>query len=427
MSNEDTAQVASAENAIRTHERAIFTTGQKAMLPTGDESGILLLSGAKGDLPPHRWDRFHRYESVGTFLTACEGGNNLVLPATVKIGVQTYKDKRYIEEYSSAGQVAALKRGPFIDPAWEGMTEPLSFEQVKAFMLGGWPEGAETIKTTMQAVEPPPAMDIRRKLVWTGEGDDLSTDRLYAGAFDSAWRTTKKRVSYAPQKIRIVVDLGSFCTACGTVGHNARYLNASSLFWRGAAAASLCDNLEAAGYQVEIVACAAIGCSTLAPCNMSTPTGGRDHPSFDVELDRLTGNAVRQDEAWGNEYNPDHNTAGIAVVVKDMDGPLNLSVVAAGTASALMYRRAMFLHHTAYAFPGEQVAHSKGIMIQVEQAPRTRQELGLDTEGVATLFVGQWVLTQRLANAWARGALYGIESVRTGYVPEGMPGSEVEA
>lgn len=406
-------ELEAADKQWQKRERESFGDGARAVLPQQvDESGLLSVSGGKGDLPPHKHDRFARYDSMSAFLASCEAtpadvrtfAHGIVREPTQKERAQGY--------WTNKDNAARLIKGPHIDPLWEGLDgDPLPFSGVKRFLLAGWPQGAELIREAIAQVEPPPAMDIRRKGVWADSGDALSTDRLQAGAYETAWRTTKKRLSFAMQRVRIVVDLGSTCSACGTVGHNARYLSARSLFWRGAAAASLCESLEAAGYRVEIVA-------TCGICNSEL-----EHPSEKISEAMKCFAADDLTLGWihnGRWESKTANTSGIAVVVKDFDAPVDIATIAAGTASAAMYRRCMFLSHVANAHPLEIVNHAYGAMLSVEQSPRLRRELLLDEEGVATLFVGQWVLTQRLANAWARGALYGIESHRTGYTEEDM-------
>lgn len=413
-------ELAVADVQWRKRERESYKQGAQAALPQqADESGLVSLSGGKGDLPEHEHDRFARYDGMVSFLASCEkpAHDVMINEADGTERELSSHEKAYRAQgvkYTNKDHAKALLAGPHIDPAWEGMTgEPLAFDGLKRFFLQGWPEGAALIREAIAKVEPPPAMDIRRKGVWADSGDALSTDRLQAGAYESAWRTTKKRLSFALQRVRIVVDIGSTCAACGTVGHNARYLSASSLFWRGAAASALCDSLENAGYRVEIVTACAFGNSALKYPDQTAPSTPAMHR---FEADDLTMGWIRN----GKYASPTANTSAIGVVVKDFDAPLDISTVAAGTASAAMYRRAMFLSHVANAHRTEQVASCFGALLSVEQSPRIRRELGLDEEGVATLFVSQWTLTQKLANAWARGALYGIESHRTGYTEEDM-------
>ena len=410
--------------AVSSHQdaaREAFDLARAATLPTGTEDGpqAVYARVGIGDLPEHEWDRFHIYEHPQAFFDALDHRHGNVGPVVYGQSLGESAD----------GLGDALRKGPHCDASWEGMETILDWAGVRRFLEAGWPQGAAKIEEAMLAVQPPAPEDLRRKGVWSDRGDECSGDRLYAGQIDKAWRASRKRLSLAPQRVRIVVDSGSYCTACGTTGHNNTYLNQGQLFWRGAAAASLANCLEKSGYKTELINAWGFGGASirgtkydrkriLLPADYSTDmlamltVGARTGITYGRQ-DPTEGARLIYDEA---------TTIGVAVTVKDAGTPVDAASVASYLCSAAMYRRAGFLHlcATVNAQAGEYCNQTFGTMLSVERGKRLRANLGLDEEGVVTLFVAPWVLTSDLANAWARGALYGIESVRQGFTAEDM-------
>lgn len=174
--------------------------------------------------------------------------------------------------------------------SWLGIPRSMDFPQLREFWSTGWPEGAARIRESMGKVAVPALTSVRRRQRWSDAGDELSRDRLMAGDLDRAWRTTARVNLTAPRIVRVVVDVAGNCN-----------VSADELFWRGAAGASLSEALTAAGYSVEIVA-ASVGVGT---------------------------------------SNQGENVF-TATIVKQANSPLNLTAVAATTASAGFFRTVLF-------------------------------------------------------------------------------------
>lgn len=357
-----------------------YEMGRFAALPE-EGSGIATLLRVAQEERPNPRDTFTQHDSLVGFLSSLE--EPLDTPAR-ELARRWLLAGPYDKFNSAKGCV------------WEGFTRDMSFEELKRFWYGGWPEGVEKMRAALDRVEVPETRDIRRRGRWSDVGEDLSTDKLYSGAWDNAWRTSRRRAVIAPVRVRIVVEIGSECGACGRIAHDAEIQPADALFWKGAAACALSESLEAAGYGVEVVLVAA---STRIP-------------------DGRTG----------------AGTIGLAVTAKAFDGPLDVALMAATSASPSLFRRG-YLLHSLRAYPafdrlggGRAPApyyHGNfyGYLLRVETAPRVRAELRLDEEGVATVFVSDWVLSAPLANAWARATHGGLESVNN---PERSPFGEDE-
>jgi len=115
--------------------------------------------------------------------------------------------------------------------------------KLNAFYRSGWEEGVTKMLNALAEIKGiPGAIAMRRRPSWEEQGDELSQDRLWSGQLDSAWRTTRRRRSPGTTHNRILLDLG---------GRAIR--QPGDWFWRGAAAAWVCDSAEAAGRRVEVL------------------------------------------------------------------------------------------------------------------------------------------------------------------------------
>jgi hypothetical protein len=342
-----------------------FTKAAAAATPQGDGEalGFVLLRNNQGKkFDPGVADSVRRYESLAEFLAVASKA-----PGAGQVASSG--------KNPNATAFARLGQNPGYGAGWEGMAQRMAWPAVRAFLASGWPEGAKKIAEDMEAVQAPVGRDIRRRGVWADDGPELSRDRIDDGHMETPWRASVKQRTFGPSKVRIVVDLGSECSACGTVFHDAAYIPQDGLFWRGAAAACLSQSLEDAGYQVEILGAWAIA-----------QVAGRD------------GLLAR------------------SVVVKEQDEFTDVSRIASVCSCTATYRRAAMLEHLATAT--YKVNERHGSMVEVETSPQVQVALGLAEEGWVTVFVSDWVLSKAMANAWVRGALYGIESPRTGHTAE---------
>ncbi len=122
-----------------------------------------------------------------------------------------------------------------------------SIKSVRDRLTKGWQGGADKAMKLAETLEGAVAqpVDIRRRVSWGERGDEFSRERLLDGHFDSAWRSTTRRIAIANPIINVVVGWG------GNAGRSH-----DELFWSGAAALALCNVLEKAGYQTTLTAMA---------------------------------------------------------------------------------------------------------------------------------------------------------------------------
>lgn len=121
----------------------------------------------------------------------------------------------------------------------------------------GYVRGAEMVDKLYDTVAPslPRAVDFRRKLTRSDQGDSLDIHAVNRGALDKAWTVAKRSPMLGTGIIRITVDIAA---NAGT--------HAQSMQWRGVAALALSRALTKAGYSVEIVAgCVTRGVQTARP------------------------------------------------------------------------------------------------------------------------------------------------------------------
>jgi hypothetical protein len=117
--------------------------------------------------------------------------------------------------------------------------------EARALLEKGWPDGARRLKALAEKLTAalPPAKSVRRRLRWSGDGDEVSKDRLNGGFVDSCWRASKRELVASPEVVTVETNWG------GTARRSA-----DELFWQGAATACLTDMLEQAGYRAELYA-----------------------------------------------------------------------------------------------------------------------------------------------------------------------------
>jgi hypothetical protein len=108
----------------------------------------------------------------------------------------------------------------------------------------GWREGVERLESALQGLESPPVpMSVRRRQSRSDMGDEVSMPHVWRGDLQHAWSRCAPRNTRAPRRVTIVAQTLENCN-----------VDASELFWRGAACVKLCDLLTEAGYSVEIIA-----------------------------------------------------------------------------------------------------------------------------------------------------------------------------
>lgn len=127
------------------------------------------------------------------------------------------------------------------DPGWTGMGVS-KLPEVAATVRTGWQDGAGKLEAARDKLDIPRIPCVRRRAVWSDRGDSVDMPRVYAGRLDQAWRRVAMGKSRGTPRVRIVVD--AIAPAM---------LDADAMFWKGAAAALLADQLTAAGYAVEVI------------------------------------------------------------------------------------------------------------------------------------------------------------------------------
>lgn len=157
-------------------------------------------------------------------------------------------------EYESATEFANMKPLP---GANRGMAKYLrdddgqrnrwaggcsNIHQWKRFVDKGWPEGRRKVFERMPKIESPTAQNVRRRTVWSDQGDEVEMERVYMGRLDTAWREAKRTWCMGPQQVRIWVNVTRHAG-----------VPADAFFWAGAATIIASDALEEAGHSVEIV------------------------------------------------------------------------------------------------------------------------------------------------------------------------------
>jgi len=146
-------------------------------------------------------------------------------------------------------------------PDWFGLPESTRQEDIaptiERYAREGSPEIAAHIENCFREMRNAVKITaVRRKKVKTMSdfGTEVHMDRIYAGDMDKAWRSSRRVMVQAntpPKRIVIAVPLGGLCN-----------VPAEELFWQGATACFLAQELMTAGYSVGIVGySASYGCN----------------------------------------------------------------------------------------------------------------------------------------------------------------------
>ncbi|MCH7720388.1 MAG: hypothetical protein IH988_05285 [Planctomycetes bacterium] len=193
--------------------------------------------------------------------------------------------------YKNADHPEALEQeGKREDRTWDEAWRGGSLDDLRT--LHTWPEGRERLREIdLDNVQLPTVEGVKRVRCWSDDGDEFDRDRFDAG-YDDCWQTRRRRRSPNGKRvIRITVELSAS-------GSN----TAGSLIWSGVAAAKLVDELESAGYRVEVNAI---------------------ETSKDVQ-DR-------------NRHPKSYNSVDV-IRVKDADDPLNIDALLLAVAHPLFFR-----------------------------------------------------------------------------------------
>lgn len=224
------------------------------------------------------------------------------------------------------------------------------YKTTQRLIENGWTRGAE-LMAQVEGVDAPRATDIRRRMIWTDNGDEIEMQRVYSGNLDTAWRRTRRVNVSGPVRVRIAVD---------ALAH--AIVDSAEMRWRGVAAMRLADALTEAGYMVEIE---------------SAFHGG----SF-TKLGNVT----------------------LRVVVKPYDQPINLPVLAATTALPAFFRMHGHLMHLV-------AAASRGIALaSVGYSVKPLEKAHIPADKAERLFIApQTIRNAYDANQWLITCMEEIE------------------
>ena len=126
--------------------------------------------------------------------------------------------------------------------SWFGTSTMAEAEKI---LNVGWPEGVKQMKDTIGQVQVPGDVKcVRKRMKYATTGEEVDYEKMMSGdplcykvyVYDEGYTTP------ADKHIRIAIDM----VASG-------WTRPDQMFWKGAAAASLADALEASGRSVEIV------------------------------------------------------------------------------------------------------------------------------------------------------------------------------
>jgi hypothetical protein len=219
----------------------------------------------------------------------------------------------------------------------------------------GWPEAVERINSMNNGDGLTAPESLRRRRVWSDQGDTLDIHRVYAGRIDGAWQRTARRSLRAPRTVRIIASIAGSCAQ-----------SEENFFWRGAAVARLSDMLTQAGYSVEIQAA-----------------------------------CVAQHIASGSAGYVDYAQA---ITIKHASAPLDVGGMAAVLCQPGFVRWCMF-HHL-YTYPGAaQVFNTWGWYGDPEALDKLATDLFNEPSPVTTVFMRYSVNSQRAAEAWVKESI----------------------
>lgn len=121
-------------------------------------------------------------------------------------------------------------------------------EDVKRVVRDGWPEGERKMREDLGDLNSliPRVRTKKRRKVRRDQGNELDIHRVLAGDLPRAWNTTQKVEVFPGKKrgkhVTIAIQLFAACVYSG-----------EQLFWKGATALMLAEQLTRAGYVVEIL------------------------------------------------------------------------------------------------------------------------------------------------------------------------------
>lgn len=131
-----------------------------------------------------------------------------------------------------------------------------SVEELQQRLKTGWAEGVKKLEAiAIKELDAP--LSVRRRRIRADQGDEVDMQAVWRGDLSRAWSKTRRANRTGVRSLSIIIDLGA---SAGT--------SANQLFWRGASALRLADQLLTAGYNVAIYGAAtAIGAAASKSLN----------------------------------------------------------------------------------------------------------------------------------------------------------------
>lgn len=211
----------------------------------------------------------------------------------------------------------------------------------------GWDEGVKLMDSVAGSVEIPTPLSIRRRNVWSDQGDEVEMQRVWQGQLDTAWRRVAKPLGMGPKRVRVVID----SIASGG-------LDEEKMRWRGVAAMKLADALINAGYSVQV----------------ESAFKGTD------------------DEEWVAR-----------VIVKEYTAPLDLSSLAATTALPAFFRA---LGHDWHFIPSERRIRDAGYGV----SKLTKDDVADSGDEAPIFLASQKLTTDAKAAEWVAECVKELQS-----------------
>jgi hypothetical protein len=115
-----------------------------------------------------------------------------------------------------------------------------SIETLKERLQKGWAEGVEKLEelSTKELASP---LSVRRRRFKSDQGDELDMQAVWRGDLSRSWTRTRRQNRVGSRSVSIIINIGDNCGADST-----------KLFWRGASALKVAEQLSQAGYNVAL-------------------------------------------------------------------------------------------------------------------------------------------------------------------------------
>lgn len=155
-------------------------------------------------------------------------------------------------EVNLPGEIGWIERGkrePAVNPTdydhfkenWYGRGIVGASQAIAMLESGQWQQGQSEMLRLFDSIgdDVPAPRTMRRRRVWSDQGDSLDIHRVWSGSVDTAWQRMAQREATGPKRVTIAASIGLMSGE-----------HADRVLWVGAAALKLADILTTAGYDV---------------------------------------------------------------------------------------------------------------------------------------------------------------------------------